>query len=95
MNGLKHNLISISDLYDNGLDVKFNRTFCALLKEDTTIEMIRADRRGDLYLLNFSTSNKEEKICQVAITSEEAWLWHNRFCHLNFHALEKLVRLKI
>jgi len=36
---------------------------------------MRADRRGDLYLLNFTTSNKEEKICLVASTSEVAWLW--------------------
>ena len=95
VNGLKHNLISVSQLCDNGLDVKFNRKFRALLKEDTTTEMMRADRRGDLYLLNFNTSNKDEKLCLVASTSEVAWLWHNRFCHLNFHALEKLVKLNL
>ena len=38
VNGLKHNLISVSQLCDNGLDVKFNRKFYALLKEHTTIE---------------------------------------------------------
>ena len=27
--------------------------------------------------------------------NEEAWLWHTRFCHLNFHTLDKLVRLKL
>ena len=90
VNGLKHNLISVSQLCDNGLDVFFNRKFYALLKEDTSIEMIRADRRGDLY---FNTSNKDEKLCLVASTCEVAWLWHNRFCHLNFHAL--VVRLNL
>ena len=43
VNGLKHNLISVSQLYDNGLDVKLNRKFCALLKEYTTTEMMRVD----------------------------------------------------
>jgi len=95
VNGIKHNLISISQLCDNGLNVKFNKKLCALLKEDTTTKMMRSDIREDLYLLNFTTSNKEEKICLVASTSEEAWLWHNRFCHLNFHALDKLARLKL
>ena len=57
--------------------------------------MMRADRRGDLYLLNINTSNKDEKLCLVASTSEVAWLWHNRFYHLNFHALEKLVKLNL
>ena len=74
VNGLKHNLISVSQLNDNGLDIEFNRKFCALLKKDITTEMMRAGRRGDLYLLNFSTSNKDEKICLVACTNEEAWL---------------------
>ena len=95
VNLLKHNLISVNQLCDNGLDVMFNRKFCALLKEDTTTVMIRADRRGDLYILNFLTSNKDEKIRLVASTSEEAWLWHYRFCPLNFHALHKLDRLKL
>ena len=70
VNGLKHNLISVSQLYDNGLDVKFNINLYALLKEDTTTEMMRTSRKGDLYLLNFTTSNKEEKVCLVASTSE-------------------------
>ena len=74
VNGLKHNLISVSQLYDNGLDVFFNKKFYALLKEDTTIEMVRSDRRGDPYLLNFNTSNKDEKLCLVASTSEVVWL---------------------
>ena len=42
VNGLKHNLISVSHLYDNGLDVFFNRKFCAFLKEDTSIEMMKS-----------------------------------------------------
>ena len=86
--------MSVSQLCDNDLDVKFNRKFCALLKEEIT-EMMRADRRGDLYIMNFTTSSKDEKICLVASTSEEVWLWHNKFCHLNFHTLDKLVRLNL
>jgi len=33
VNGLKHNLICVSQLCDNGLDVKFNRKFCTPLKD--------------------------------------------------------------
>ncbi|KAJ9547275.1 hypothetical protein OSB04_019818 [Centaurea solstitialis] len=37
-----------------------------------------------------------KEICLVSsMKNEEAWLWHTRFCHLNFHTLDKLVRLKL
>ena len=62
VDGLK-NLLSVSHLC--GLDIKFNRKFCSLLKEDTTTELLRADRRGDLYPMTFNPTNKNEKLCLV------------------------------
>ncbi|KAJ9546599.1 hypothetical protein OSB04_019142 [Centaurea solstitialis] len=55
VDGLKHNLISVSQLYDNGLDVMFKIKFCIMYKADTLIEVMRANRRGDLYLIFFET----------------------------------------
>ncbi|KAI3759537.1 hypothetical protein L6452_07424 [Arctium lappa] len=95
VDGLKHNLLSVSQLCDNRLAVMFKRQYCSLLKEDTTIELLRAKRRGDLYLMDFKSTNREEKLCLVSSKNEEAWLWHNRFCHLNFHTLNKLVKLEL
>ncbi|KAJ9544869.1 hypothetical protein OSB04_024576 [Centaurea solstitialis] len=96
VDGLKYNLISVSQLYDNGMDVKFNIKYCVLYKADTLIEVMRANRRGDLYLLIFDALDEKEEICLISsMKNEEAWLWHTRFCHLNFHTLEKLVRLKL
>ncbi|KAJ9538937.1 hypothetical protein OSB04_031670 [Centaurea solstitialis] len=96
VDGLKHNLISVSQLCDNGMDVKFNIKYCILYKVDTLIEVMRANRRGDLYLLIFDALDEKEEICLISsVKNEEAWLWHTRFCHLNFHTLEKLVRLKL
>ncbi|KAJ9544580.1 hypothetical protein OSB04_024287 [Centaurea solstitialis] len=38
----------------------------------------------------------KEEICLVSsVKNEEAWLWHTRFCHLNFNTLDKLVKLKL
>ncbi|KAJ9544734.1 hypothetical protein OSB04_024441 [Centaurea solstitialis] len=96
VDGLKHNLISVSQLCDNGMDVKFNIKYCILYKADTLIEVMRANRRGDLYLLIFDALDEKEEICLISsMKNKEAWLWHTRFCHLNFHTLEKLVRLKL
>ncbi|KAJ9541655.1 hypothetical protein OSB04_028161 [Centaurea solstitialis] len=96
VDGLKHNLISVSQLYDNGLDVMFKIKYCIMYKSDTLIEVMRANRRGDLYLIYFDLLEPKEEICLVSsVKNEEAWLWHTRFCHLNFHNLDKLVRLKL
>ncbi|KAJ9561558.1 hypothetical protein OSB04_006718 [Centaurea solstitialis] len=96
VDGLKHNLISVSQLCDNGMDVKFNIKYCILYKADTLIEVMRANRRGDLYLLIFDAIDEKEEICLMSsVKNEEAWLWHTKFYHLNFHNLEKLVRLKL
>ncbi|KAJ9544260.1 hypothetical protein OSB04_023967 [Centaurea solstitialis] len=61
---------------------------------NTLVEVMRASRRGDLYLMCFDTLEAEEEICLISsVKNEEAWLWHIRFCHLNFHTLDKLVKV--
>ncbi|KAJ9566456.1 hypothetical protein OSB04_002422 [Centaurea solstitialis] len=58
-------------------------------------DQVLHNRRGDLYLIFFEALDREE-ICLVSfVKNEEVWLWHTRFCHLNFHTLDKLVRLKL
>ncbi|KAJ9544415.1 hypothetical protein OSB04_024122 [Centaurea solstitialis] len=66
VNGLKHNLISVSQLCDNGMDVKFNIKYCVLYKADTLIKVMRANRRGDLYLLIFDALDEKEEICLIS-----------------------------
>ncbi|KAJ9544678.1 hypothetical protein OSB04_024385 [Centaurea solstitialis] len=93
---LKHNLISVSQLCDNGMDVMFKIKYCVMFKADALIEVMRANIRGDLYLLCFETLEAKEEIYLVSsVKNEEAWLWHTRFCHLNFHTIDKPVRLKL
>ncbi|KAJ9567112.1 LOW QUALITY PROTEIN: hypothetical protein OSB04_003078 [Centaurea solstitialis] len=94
VDGLKHNLNSVSQLCYNGMDVMFKIKYCIMYKSDTLIEVMRANKRGDIYLMCFETLEVKEEICLVS-SNEEAWLWHTRFCHLNFHTLDKLVKLKL
>ncbi|KAJ9536503.1 hypothetical protein OSB04_un000340 [Centaurea solstitialis] len=96
VDGLKHNMISVSQLCDNGLDVMFKIKYCIMYKADTLIEVMRANRRGDLYLICFESLEAKEEISLVSsVKNEEAWIWHTRFCHLIFHTLDKLVRLNL
>ncbi|KAI3758473.1 hypothetical protein L6452_06036 [Arctium lappa] len=59
--------------------------------------MLRADRKGNLYRMNFTkiTDTDSEKLCLVSLNSEEIWLWHKKFLHLNFSSLDKLVKLNL
>ncbi|KAJ9544201.1 hypothetical protein OSB04_023908 [Centaurea solstitialis] len=67
-----------------------------MYKANTLIEVMRANRRGDLYLICFEALKAKEEICLVSsVKKEEDGLWHTRFCHINFHNLDKLVRLKL
>ncbi|KAI3771211.1 hypothetical protein L6452_02370 [Arctium lappa] len=97
VDGLKHNLIIISQLCDHGFDVKFQRKYCSLLHSESGQELLRADRKGNLYRMNFTKINDtdSEKLCLVSLNSEEVWLWHKRFSHLNFSSLDKLVKLNL
>ncbi|KAJ9544298.1 hypothetical protein OSB04_024005 [Centaurea solstitialis] len=60
---------------DNGMDVMFKIKYCIMYKADTLIEVMRANRRGDLYLLCFDTLEAKEEISMVSsVKNEEAWL---------------------
>ncbi|KAI3672487.1 hypothetical protein L6452_38576 [Arctium lappa] len=45
VDGLKHNLLNISQLCDHGFDVKFQEKYCSLLHSNTVQKMLRADRK--------------------------------------------------
>ena len=45
--GLNHNLLSISQLCDHGFDVNFKKKYCSLLLSESGQELLRADRKGD------------------------------------------------
>ncbi|KAJ9544708.1 hypothetical protein OSB04_024415 [Centaurea solstitialis] len=61
VDGLKHNLISVSQLCDNGMDAMLKIKYCIMYKADTLIEVLRANKRGDLYLLCFETLEPKKK----------------------------------
>ncbi|KAJ9542508.1 hypothetical protein OSB04_029014 [Centaurea solstitialis] len=72
VDGLKHNLISLSQLCDNGMDVMFKIKYCIMYKADTLIEVMRANRRGDLYLLCFDTLEAKEEMSDVFSSANAA-----------------------
>ena len=92
VNGLKHNLISISQLCDADFEVHFTKLQGIVLNINKEVVLI-APRTKDVYLLDMSPIIPDKDICFYAKASAEVnWLWHKRLSHLNFKTINKLTK---
>ncbi|GKA73744.1 retrovirus-related pol polyprotein from transposon TNT 1-94 [Tanacetum coccineum] len=88
VNGLKYNLISISQLCDAKYIVQFDEKRGKIFNSNKEIVMI-APRVSDVYVLDMTSSAQES--CFFAKAFENLnWLWHKRLAHLNFKTINKL-----
>nr|GEW35816.1 retrovirus-related Pol polyprotein from transposon TNT 1-94 [Tanacetum cinerariifolium] len=76
VNGLKHNLIIISQLCDANFKVLFTKTHGTIFNQNDEVFLI-ALRRKDVYVIDMSSYNEESNACFVAKASPSVnWLWH-------------------
>jgi len=71
--GLKHNLISISQLCDRGHQIKFQESKCSILKDGAVI--FEANREKNLYVL-YLEELKVQNVCLAANKDKSTELWH-------------------
>ncbi|GJW90670.1 retrovirus-related pol polyprotein from transposon TNT 1-94 [Tanacetum coccineum] len=91
VNGLKYNLINISQLCDAKYIVQFDDKQGTIFNANKEIVLI-APRRNDVYVLDMS-SLTPNGACFFAKASESVnWLWHKRLSHLNFKNINKLAK---
>ncbi|GJU31285.1 retrovirus-related pol polyprotein from transposon TNT 1-94 [Tanacetum coccineum] len=90
VNGLKYNLISISQLCDAKYIVQFDEKRGTIFNSNKEVVMI-ASRVRDVYDLDMTSSAQES--CFFAKASENLnWIWHKRLAHLNFKTINKLAK---
>ncbi|GJV23900.1 retrovirus-related pol polyprotein from transposon TNT 1-94 [Tanacetum coccineum] len=90
VDGLKYNLISISQLCDAKYIVQFDEKRGTIFNSNKEVVMI-APRVRDVYVLDMTSSAQES--CFFAKASENLnWLWHKRLAHLNFKTINKLAK---
>ena len=65
--GLEFNLISISQLMDNGHQVNFNKKNC-IISHGTNNSTLVAKREGNIYTIDFERQEKE--LCLTSIQDE-------------------------
>ncbi|GJS88385.1 retrovirus-related pol polyprotein from transposon TNT 1-94 [Tanacetum coccineum] len=90
VNGLKYNLVSISQLCDAKYVVQFDEKRGTIFNFNKEIVMI-ASRVRDVYVLDM-TSSAQESCFFVKATKNLNWLWHKRLAHLNFKTINQLAK---
>ncbi|GJQ98761.1 retrovirus-related pol polyprotein from transposon TNT 1-94 [Tanacetum coccineum] len=90
VNGLKYNLISISQLYDAKYIVQFDEKRGTIFNSNKEVVMI-APRIREVYVLDMTSSTQESRF--FAKASERLnWLWHKGLAHLNFKTINQLAK---
>ena len=91
--GLKHNLLSISQITDKGYHVNFMKDHCEIIDKKTQKVILTGYRHGNIYEANLSSYTDGKVICLLSKASaSESWIWHKKLSHLNFSNLNELVR---
>ena len=93
--GLKHNLLSISQFCDKGLNCLITSSSCTI-RDESLKTLITGYRKGNVYRIDLTTLELPTNLCLAAKTVDEnSWLWHKRLSHLNLKYISKLSKLKL
>jgi hypothetical protein len=89
VDGMKHNLLSVSQMCDRGCEVVFMSKECRIKSANSGQVVAKGIRtKNNVYVLK---EDKEE--CHLR-KHDERWLWHRRLGHLNVDHLIKLKNLE-
>lgn len=91
VDGLKHNLLSVSQICDQGHKVVFSTKDCEIRNYASGKLLEKGVRTpDDIDILN----NIQENKCYVSHTYE-SWLWHKRLGHTGFENLINISKIKV
>ncbi|KAK2428124.1 putative mitochondrial protein [Trifolium repens] len=90
--GLEHNLISISQLCDNGLEVVFKTDTCEIKQLSSGKTLFKGSRMKNVYVLYLDELPAES--CFVTLEKDK-WIWHKRAGHVSMRTLAKISQLDL
>lgn len=91
VNGLKYNLISVSQLCDAKYIVQFDDKQGTIFNANKEVVLI-APRRQNVYVLDMSSLTQNGTCLFTKATETLNWLWHKRLSHLNFKNINNLAK---
>ncbi|GJT85276.1 retrovirus-related pol polyprotein from transposon TNT 1-94 [Tanacetum coccineum] len=90
--GLGHNLFSVGQFYDSGLEVAFRKHTC-FVRNLEGVDLLSGSRGYNLYTISMADMMKSSPICLLSKASKmKSWLWHRRLSHLDFGTINKLAK---
>src|ERR1043165_8339863 len=89
---LGYNLMSISKLCDMGMLMLFSASRCVVISQDDYSFVFEGYRKGDLYIVDFSSGPAVSTCLMAKATS--GWLWHRRLGHAGMKNLQILISKK-
>ncbi|KAK2970053.1 hypothetical protein RJ640_008914 [Escallonia rubra] len=89
VDGLKFNLISISQLIDSGHKIHFEGDQC-LISHASDGGTLVGKRDGNIYTLSFDAFGTSRDIC-LPVPKNDIWLWHRRLGHVHMDLIKKLL----
>ncbi|XP_070050269.1 uncharacterized protein [Nicotiana tomentosiformis] len=90
IDGLKHNLISVSQLCDRANMVAFTSTKCFVINLTIDKIVLHRKRVNNIYVVDMSTLSENEFTC-LSVLDNDPLLWHKRLGHASLSQLNKLV----
>ena len=89
VDGLKANLLSVSQMCDKGCEVLFRAQDCVVRTSTTGKTLLKGVRtENNVYIVK-----EEDEACHLR-KLEESWLWHKRLGHLSFDHIIRLSKKK-
>lgn len=94
VDGLRHNLLSISQLCDKGNKVIFEKEHCTIQNMHHDSILLIGHRHENIYMFDLKNASNNNVKCLAAI-SDNSWLWHRRLGHTNMNLISKLARKEL
>jgi len=82
VDGLRHNLLSISQFCDNGYDVMFDKTNCTVVNKNDNSIIFKGKTIYNIYKINISELVDQKVVCLLSV-NDKKWVWHWRLGHAN------------
>ena len=87
--GLRHNLLSISQFCDKGNYVSFTSNSCKITNTNTRKVVLEGTRRGNTYIVDLD-SIPRNNLTYLSVIDDDPLLWHKRFGHASLSLMNKL-----
>ena len=88
VDGLKHDLLSLSKLCDKGFRVVFDKNNCIIENASDRKVLLVGNRDDNVYTIDLYYCPTNDKCLSVLL--DNSWLWHRRLGHTSMHLISNI-----